>query len=103
MARRLIDANVLALELYNKAQNTRKRYTTPDGYLSLPWGVIADGIEQAIQSVDQAPDIDAVEVVRCRDCAYMRVPRCCPYQISGFKVDDDWYCPMGVRRKRDGE
>ena len=50
-----------------------------------------------------APTIDAVEVVRCRDCAYMRVPRCCPYQISGFKVDDDWYCPMGVRRKRDGE
>lgn len=72
MERRLIDANALALELFNKAQDTRKRHTTPDGYLCLPWGVIADGIEQAIQSVDQAPTIDAVEVVRCRECAYFR-------------------------------
>ena len=53
--------------------------------------------------IDQAPTIDAVEVVRCRECAYMHVPRCCPYQIAGFKVDDDWYCPMGVRREPDGE
>ena len=53
--------------------------------------------------LNQAPTIDAVEVVRCRECAYMHVPRCCPCQISGFKVDDDWYCPMGVRREPDGK
>ena len=50
-----------------------------------------------------APTIDAVEVVRCRECKYKHVPRCCPCQISGFKVDDDWYCPMGVRREPDGK
>jgi hypothetical protein len=50
-----------------------------------------------------APTIDAVEVVRCGDCAYMHVPVCCPCRISGFKVPDDWYCPMGVRREPDGE
>jgi hypothetical protein len=42
--------------------------------------------------------IDAVEVVRCNDCMYKEVPKCCPYQISGFAVPDDWYCPMGVKK-----
>ena len=43
-----------------------------------------------------APTIDAVPVVRCKDCAYRNVPNCCPYQINGFKITHDWYCPMGV-------
>ena len=53
-------------------------------------------------AIAQAPTIDAVEVVRCRECKYKHVPRCCPYQITGYKVDEDWYCPMGVRRADDG-
>lgn len=64
----------------------------------------SDMAVRVLNKIDEAaPTIDAVEVVRCRDCAYMHVPRCCPCQISGFKVDDDWYCPMGVRREPDGE
>ena len=63
---------------------------------------VGNALRDVCRIVDAAPSIEA-EPVRCRDCAYMRVPRCCPYQIAGFKVDDDWYCPMGVRREPDGE
>ena len=40
---------------------------------------------------------DMVEVVRCKDCIYKDNPPCCPCQIGGFRVTDDWYCPMGVK------
>lgn len=107
MERRLIDANALALELFNKARNTRKRYTTPDGYLSLPWSVIADGIEQAIQSVDQAPAIDAVEVVRCQECKHWdnsttsNDPFIGTCKLAKYYVGANGYCVYGVRREPD--
>ena len=85
MERRLIDANALMKNI---------------GKIPQLRGITYGRMKKA---VEETPTIDAVEVVRCRDCAYMHVPRCCPYQISGFKVDDDWYCPMGVRREPDGK
>ena len=60
---------------------------------------IRGGIRKALREVEMAPAVDAVEVVRCKDCAYKDIPQCCPCQISGFKVTADWYCPMGVRKK----
>lgn len=50
------------------------------------------------QDIEKAPTIDAVEVVRCRECFYKDIPKCCPYQINGFEVVSNWYCPMGVRK-----
>ena len=85
MERRLIDANALMKNI---------------GKIPQLRGITYGRMKKA---VEEAPTIDAVEVVRCRECAYMHVPRCCPFQISGFKVDADWYCPMGVRREPDGE
>lgn len=85
MERRLIDANALMKNI---------------GKIPQLRGITYGRMKKA---VEETPTIDAVEVVRCRECAYMHVPRCCPCQISGFKVDDDWYCPMGVRREPDGE
>lgn len=85
MERRLIDANAI----HGECNSDNPEFIAG-------WNALA-------VEIDQAPTIDAVEVVRCRECAYMHVPRCCPFQISGFKVDADWYCPMGVRREPDGE
>jgi hypothetical protein len=82
MERRLIDANALETKFAGPFVQTYK---------------------DCREALRNAPTIDAVEVVRCGDCAYMHVPLCCPCQISGFKVPDDWYCPMGVRREPDGE
>ena len=51
------------------------------------------------EKVITAPTIDAVPVVRCKDCVYRNIPKCCPCQIGGFNVTDDWYCPMGVKEE----
>ena len=48
--------------------------------------------------IDDTPTIDAVPVVRCRECFYKDIPKCCPYQINGFEVVSNWYCPMVVRK-----
>lgn len=60
-------------------------------------------INRAVDCNDIArfPTIEAEPVVRCKDCMYKEVPKCCPYQISGFAVPDDWYCPMGVKKNAD--
>lgn len=96
MERRLIDANAGVELLRRMAINYASigRLKEAEDYTTTA---------NVLNSSACFPTVDAVEVVRCRECAYMHVPRCCPCQISGFKVDDDWYCPMGVRRKPDGE
>ena len=55
------------------------------------------GLKTAIKCVQNVPSVDAVIVVRCKNCAYKDVPQCCPYQLHGAKVADEWFCPMGVR------
>lgn len=50
----------------------------------------------------EAPTVDAVEVVRCRDCA---VPHNkytgCP-KLNGLVTTPDFYCPFGKRKDGDG-
>lgn len=64
------------------------------------------------------PAVDAVEVVRCRDCRYYRrepsqvrpdadVVWCDKHndredRINLAAVDDDWFCADGERRREDG-
>lgn len=47
----------------------------------------------------EAPTVDAVEVVRCRDCA---VPHNkytgCP-ELNGLVTPPDFYCPFGERKE----
>lgn len=66
-----------------------------------------DVIEEAIRAINEAPTIDAVPVVRCKDCKCSNV-----YQVdSDFKmerwcdggfipksVQDDDYCSWGERK-----
>ena len=51
----------------------------------------------------EAPTVDAVEVVRCRDCA---VPHNkytgCP-KLNGLVTPPDFYCPFGERKGGDDE
>ena len=56
-----------------------------------------------IETINSAPTIDAVEVVRCRECRYLKHDA--DYQWCGMigvgceKVDDD-YCSYGERNER---
>ena len=87
MEQRLIDANALL-----KVPNVRRVTEYDEAGYGMTYSAIPDW------TVMEAPTIDAVQVVRCRECYYKNVPSCCPYHYSGFKVEPDWYCPMGVKR-----
>lgn len=58
-----------------------------------------------VKAIQEAPTVDAVEVVRCKDCK-LRCPesisvyRHCA--LSGMMVDDDDFCSYGERRAADG-
>lgn len=47
--------------------------------------------------VDEAPTIDAVPVVRCKDCKWWKTNFCNNFDVFGFEGDD--YCSLGERRK----
>lgn len=77
-----------------------------------------DGVCHALDRIEQAPTIDAVEVVRCRDCKHYEVkdhwvnfggvpilaasdvPTCHKWS-DGCMTKPDGYCFMGERRDDD--
>lgn len=58
---------------------------------------IRNNNQQAWEALAYAPTIDAVEVVRCKDCRH-RDLFSCPLADNDFQKDDD-YCSWGERRE----
>lgn len=93
---RLIDADALEAEFAGRP---------PDWYST---GTI-------LRSIDSAPTIDAVPVVRCRECKHYRealsqtsdnavVVWCAADKYPHNDVmPDDWYCAAGKRKEADHE
>ena len=92
---RLIDADALHKALFAK-QKWVVRYGDKHnaGYTS----------DQVHFAIDDAPTIDAIEVVRCRDCRWGRevcgniecsVDLNLPPEYHGY----EWYCPNGERKE----
>ena len=75
---------------------------------SEPWYDNADRDEIALPLVDEAPTVDAVEVVRCRECKHRGTDDCI-FHIKGepadeellLKLDND-FCSYGERKEGDG-
>lgn len=69
-----------------------------------PWYDNADRDEIALPIVAAAPTVDAVEVVRCKDCKYTRKVYgrlLCKYgTCTGCILRDDFFCANGVRSWR---
>lgn len=90
MERRLIDANALPYRVVNIVKTGSVTQTS------------------AVFSTDiaKAPTIDAVEVVRCRECKRHRKEGCIDMVWCGKwgsqRLPDD-YCSYGERREPDGE
>lgn len=83
--RRLIDANALILYIDECSQESRFRVYY--GY--------------AKSFIDDAPTVDAVEVVRCKDCKYMTqwaYGRYCTVWDGVNGMGDDGFCNYGERR-----
>lgn len=91
---RLIDADeALRMIRNSKADNPCRR-----GYESFIWRTAHDC---AISCVEAAPAVDAVEVVRCKDCKHLRKDGAYIYcgRFHGMiviRIND--YCNYGERR-----
>lgn len=64
-------------------------------------------IHEIADLIDEVPAVDAVEVVRCKDCMYWtRVGKHtgkCPFLIGEHQyAGDDHYCSCGERGEEDG-
>lgn len=54
------------------------------------------GFNEIKQTIDEAPTIDAIQVVRCKDCKHFdgSYPMCCRYEET---FEPDGYCSFGER------
>ena len=93
---RLIDADRLLMHLSDYALQEApwwgaNGYGNEDAY---------EAIEECIKAVEEAPTVDAVEVVRCNDCKHFHGDglEC---RLGMYAYEDD-YCSNGERRKNDG-
>ena len=98
MSMRMIDADALideVMERYCEDCNKRK------GLKNGKWRVVysvgdapcrACGIDDMMDEMDSAPTIDAVTVVRCKDCSYYEETErwCCRLGLVGAFDKDDY-------------
>lgn len=90
----LISRSALLEELY-------KGTIIPDDMYSE--GIMA-GVDYAIKKIEAAPSVDAVEVVRCKDCAWCRkpLPEHFPHKLECMRFDmevaADEFCSRSERR-----
>lgn len=64
----------------------------------------ADGWNSAIKIIDNAPTVDAVPVVRCKDCAKDGLFSCPMCYIESHKLifinhDPEFFCAYGERKE----
>ena len=92
--KRLIDA----IALISKA---RRMETTDNN------GIPVDTYAVSVLAIEDAPTVDAVEVVRCKDCKHRKKwtttgQFCCFHETSGMAVGvdlrDDDFCSYGERK-----
>ena len=67
------------------------------------WGISLDDLTDAIED---APTIDAMPVVRCKDCKHREnrewdspCPCVCADSWYSWMPEDDWFCANGERKK----
>lgn len=73
------------------------------GYHSLKWCAM----EEAKDALTMLPAVDAVPVVRCRNCVYYNTACCadgfgwCERNGNGHPATDDFYCANGEQKNED--
>lgn len=56
------------------------------------------GVDDAIGVINNAPTVDAVSVVRCREFRY-HLPKGSVCQLSGTDITEDDFCSRGQRKE----
>ena len=89
---RLIDADALRQSMYHEAFETDSPMQKWDSGCWIRYKMFENAI-------DSAPTIDAVPVVRCKDCRWktdFKHTAWCP--CDEMAVNDNWYCANGERK-----
>ena len=89
--KRLIDAD--------KARSKAIPLENLDGN-GIPYEIMAVPVD----ALDDAPKVDAVEVVRCKDCEHRKEKTCFhPFagMWVGYELKDDDFCSCGERKNND--
>ena len=97
--KRLIDANALVERLeYNTTDTWAKNLKAIRNWWSHAVG-IKDNI---VRMIENAPTVDAVEVVRCKDCKHMEVTLDCLRWCHAWNgingMGDEGFCNYGERK-----
>ena len=104
---RLIDANAMKEDLKNML--ARVMYESDldfDHSHAKIWTATITGIQHSIKRLDNAPTIDAVQVVRCRECVFRGQHDLCPMNVRVYMLDeaayldcteDDGFCHKGAK------
>lgn len=84
--------------IYANELTDRLNHTTMVAYPNLFPGLLA-----AVEIVDDAPTVDAVEVVRCKDCVHENMTTCPLCWIENHTMhfinhNSDDFCSCGERR-----
>ena len=103
--KRLIDANAIPKLFERKFEETEQRILDGETYLD----TLAEGFTEADDVILAMPTIDAVEVVRCKDCKYfVQGEPYDPCECMKWKVKwgavyttPDGYCHKGERKDND--
>ena len=91
--KRLIDANALKSQITRYHMSLKPRYITK---------LVDAEIGDVIDIIDEEPTVDAVEVIRCKDCRFI-IDRadgthgCYRNFVEDCKIDD--FCSCGERRE----
>ena len=106
---RLIDADALKENLSKSYDSLRKLY---DGLIYNSEKAVCSGqlatFLEAIMLIMEAPTIDAVPVVRCKDCKYRSYDydcvgnHLCEKRGNRYYCEDNDFCSYGERRDSDG-
>ena len=85
--KRLIDSKAFVEHLERMAHIARTTYPN-----------LSHGLFEAAEYVKDFTAIDAVPVVRCRECKYHNKPPC-PMRLSFNWTEDDDFCSYGERKE----
>lgn len=92
---RLIDADALTILLHDDIDGLDEEF--PNDKQVKPYMC---GVRMALSFIDTAPTIDAVPVVRCKDCKYSREDELWHMRwCKGLTVNDEHFCADGKEKQ----
>lgn len=91
MSKEYIDRKALEIELNHRLNFLMAKNGAYDHYTS--------GFDECVDKVENFPSVDAVEVVRCKNCKYLMIQNGCgKCALFNHYPGGMYYCASGERR-----